>query len=250
MKKLQPFEVCQKNQEIPTGFWPLKNSWRAVSCITCPACPDESRVTCTSCPLYVSSHVLRHMQVVSCPCPPSPPIHVAMCPPSHMSRVPFACRPCHPSPERCVLLCHPSHRPLCPPFAHCVVSRYVDSTILDILVDAIDMATKFDEDYAHNQEVCRRKGFAMYSINKFKKVIFVFKGVQKAQHMSLEKMRPPPLQMQPKFSLVSASVIALAIVLEANETWMHPLWEGTSRRTIQDEVRSIFWLWSNKVFCS
>lgn len=46
--------------------------------------------------------------------------------------------------------------------------------LLDTLVYAIDMATRFDEDITHSQEVCRKKGLMVPSM-KFK-VLFVFKG--------------------------------------------------------------------------
>lgn len=47
---------------------------------------------------------------------------------------------------------------------------------LDTLADAIDMATKFDEDFARSQEVHKKKGL-LSPLMKFKKVLSIFKGL-------------------------------------------------------------------------
>lgn len=65
------------------------------------------------------------------------------------------------------------------------------------LADAINMATRFDEDFTHNQEV-RRKKEKIVPPMKLKKVIFIFKRLQKPQYRPLGK-RPPQPQGQSQF---------------------------------------------------
>lgn len=61
----------------------------------------------------------------------------------------------------------------------------------DSLVDAIDMAMRFNEDYIHSQEVHRKRGLLPLS-SKFKKILFVFNGPHKLPWKpSPGKVRPP-----------------------------------------------------------
>lgn len=66
----------------------------------------------------------------------------------------------------------------------------------NILADVIDVTTRFDEDFAHIQEIHRKKGL-IFPIIKFKKALYVFKGPQKPPCMSTGKMRPPQPPCQP-----------------------------------------------------
>lgn len=59
-----------------------------------------------------------------------------------------------------------------------------------ILRDAINMATRFDDDFAHSQKVHRKKRLLL-APTKFKKELSMFKGPQKLLHRSLGRMRPP-----------------------------------------------------------
>lgn len=47
----------------------------------------------------------------------------------------------------------------------------------DTQADAIDMTTRFDEDFTCNHEVHRKKG--LLTPMKFKKILSIFKGLQK-----------------------------------------------------------------------
>lgn len=57
---------------------------------------------------------------------------------------------------------------------------------LDILVDVIDMVTRFDENFAYSQKVHMKE--LLMPPMKFK-VLSIFKGPQKPLHKSLGRMR-------------------------------------------------------------
>lgn len=54
----------------------------------------------------------------------------------------------------------------------------VKGSRLDTLAGTIDMTTRFDKCFGHNQEVHRSNNLLVFS-TKFKKSIFTFKGPQK-----------------------------------------------------------------------
>ncbi|CAN6455797.1 unnamed protein product [Victoria cruziana] len=62
----------------------------------------------------------------------------------------------------------------------------------DTMADAIDMATRFEEDYIHVQEAHKKKGWGVPT-SRFRKALSVFKAPQKVPFRPPEKKRPVPL---------------------------------------------------------
>ncbi|CAN6462677.1 unnamed protein product [Victoria cruziana] len=62
----------------------------------------------------------------------------------------------------------------------------------DTIADAIDMATRFEEDYIRVQEAHKKKGWGVPT-SRFKKALSVFRAPQKVPFRPPEKKRPVPL---------------------------------------------------------